>query len=355
MYTGKSYARKSISVDEQPEVSPALASTLPLSPDGMSNVATAPNNNHRSLEYRPTLSVVVPVYRSVETLPSIIAEIRDALASTWERTEILLVDDASGQETWQTILRLTQQHPAHIIAIRLAKNVGQHHAVLCGLRVARGEFVVTIDDDLQHPPAEIHKLWNYLTDYELDVVYAGYRRQHGFIRNLFGIPFLRWARWAYDVPVLFSSFRILRRSVVDHIATNESPHVLIDPMILAVTKHIADVPVNHRSRQVGSTSYSIRKLIKLALTVIACAPRRRCRLFATLLSIVGGAAFLASCWLTATTEGWTALCGFVFLIGSMFGLLGLATISYGTCQLRRNTTRQYEMAELVLPNRATLN
>ena len=131
---------------------------------------------------RPTVSVVVPVYRSEAILPELVQRIAQVLAGLTEDYELVLVNDCSPDGCWQIISRLQRQHP-WIFGINLMRNYGQHNALLCGIRAARYPVIVTLDDDLQTPPEEIPKLLSML-EQGYDVVYGTPKRQsHGFLRD----------------------------------------------------------------------------------------------------------------------------------------------------------------------------
>jgi undecaprenyl-phosphate 4-deoxy-4-formamido-L-arabinose transferase len=109
------------------------------------------------------LSVVVPVYRSAGTLDILAQRLTTVLDALGCEHEIILIDDGSPDDSWDVLQRLQQAHPSRIVAIRLMRNYGQHNALMCGFRHARGEFIVTMDDDLQNPPEEIPKLIDAMT------------------------------------------------------------------------------------------------------------------------------------------------------------------------------------------------
>ena len=105
----------------------------------------------------PALTVVIPVYRSAKILPDLLPRLLPALEQLADEHEVIFVDDHSPDESWEVIGRLAAEHPS-VRGIHLMRNFGQHNALLCGIREARHDLVVTMDDDLQHPPEEIHKL-----------------------------------------------------------------------------------------------------------------------------------------------------------------------------------------------------
>jgi glycosyltransferase involved in cell wall biosynthesis len=129
------------------------------------------------------LSVVIPVYNSAEILPELVDRLEAVLAAVAPSAEVILVNDGSADGSWGEVERLAAGHP-RVRGIDLMRNYGQHNALLCGIRLASGERIVTMDDDLQHPPEEIPKLLAALVP-GVDVVYGTpEREQHGVFRDL---------------------------------------------------------------------------------------------------------------------------------------------------------------------------
>ena len=210
------------------------------------------------------LSIVVPVYRSVETLPVLVARIHAALASM--NHEIVLVDDGSPAPTWEMIQNLSR-HDASVVGVRLGRNAGQHNALLAGLRAARHDVTVTIDDDLQNPPEEIPSLFAALVD-GVDVVYGSPQE----------VAQRRWRRgsstWmrtlmasslGVDNAARMSSFRLFRTHLRDGFDGDLGPGVSIDALLSWSTSRFASVDVQHSERAEGRSNYTFRKLLRFAL------------------------------------------------------------------------------------------
>ena len=216
----------------------------------------------------PSLSVVIPVYRSAAILPELLRRLEPVLAAVAPRFEILLVDDASPDESWSTIEKLAAQHRA-VRGLSLGRNYGQHAAVLAGVLEARGDVVVTLDDDLQHPPEEIPKLLAKLAE-GFDVVYDAPREeQHGFLRDVasrvtkLALQTAMGAGVARDV----SAFRAFRTRLREAFRDYRSPHVSIDVLLTWGTARFAAVPVRHDPRRAGTSSYTFGKLVSHALNM----------------------------------------------------------------------------------------
>lgn len=208
------------------------------------------------------LSVVVPVYRSAEILPELIAELEPVLRGLDQPFEVLLVNDGSPDDSDAVIARLAAEH-AWIRPLSMMRNYGQHNALLAGIRAAQGETIVTIDDDLQHPPSEIPTLLAKLAEGH-DVVYGMPAREpHGLWRGAasrlvkLGLKITLGAETARMV----SAFRAFRAELRDAFARYHSPYVSIDVLLTWGTTRFAGVRVRHDARRRGASGYTLRKLI----------------------------------------------------------------------------------------------
>jgi glycosyltransferase involved in cell wall biosynthesis len=180
----------------------------------------------------PSITAIVPVYRSAAILPELNRRLGDALAAITDRYEIILVEDAGGDDSWSVIERLAAADQ-RIRGIRMSRNYGQHNALLCGIRAARHEITVTLDDDLQNPPEEIAKLIASLGD-DIDVVYGTpEQEQHGFLRDQssritkLALQSAMSAETARNV----SAFRAFRTRIRDAFANYRGPYVSIDVLL----------------------------------------------------------------------------------------------------------------------------
>ena len=216
------------------------------------------------------LSIIVPVYNSehsLEPLTGRIAQVMPELAGN--DFELLLVNDGSRDKSWQVVQRLSQAYP-WVRGINLMRNYGQHNALLCGIRAARYDRVVTIDDDLQHPPEEIHKLLEEL-DKGYDVVYGTpLSKQHGLWRNLASY-ILRLAlqgTMGVENARKVSAFRAMRTQLRDAFASYQSPHVTLDALLTWGTTRFGAVPTRHDPRQVGKSTYTFGKLVLQGISMI---------------------------------------------------------------------------------------
>lgn len=213
-----------------------------------------------------SISVVVPVFNSQETLVRLVDELRSAL--TGRNFELILVNDGSQDGSWKVIKQLSSEH-RWIRGIDLMRNYGQHNAVLCGIRAAREEVIATIDDDLQNPPAEILKLLRKLEE-GADVVYGTPKRQtHGFLRDFASRVTKLTLQGAMGAETArkISAFRVFRTNLRDAFENYSSPFVSIDVLLTWSTQRFTSVTVENRPRTVGVSNYTIRKLLVHALNM----------------------------------------------------------------------------------------
>lgn len=213
----------------------------------------------------PDISIVIPVYNSEASLEELYSEICTHLSAISH--ELILVDDGSTDGSWAKIESLKEKYGDKILAIRLARNFGQHNAIVCGFTFAKGNAVLTMDDDLQHPPSEIPKLYEKLRSSDADVVYGIYEvKQHGAVRNAGGKIAEKSAKFWAGHDGQGSSFRLMKKTIADHIADHRNQaHVFIDEIIHWYTARFAFVEVAHRERRHGKSGYTMRKLITVYL------------------------------------------------------------------------------------------
>ena len=211
-------------------------------------------------------SIVVPVYNSEHTLPKLHDRVRRVFDETLGFAfELILVDDHSRDRSWQVMKQLHDEDP-RVKIIQLARNFGQPSATLCGFSYARGNYVITMDDDLQHQPEELPKMIRYLLEHDdTDVVLATYvGRKHGPVRRL-GTAVSRWAtsRMMGSPPDLdLTSFRLMRSFVKDAVLTERIYHPQIGNLILSVSDRVVNVPVQHAERDYGRSGYTFRRLAR---------------------------------------------------------------------------------------------
>lgn len=214
------------------------------------------------------ISVVVPVYRSAPTLRELVRRLTEVLDGIGEPYEVILVEDCSPDGSWSEIDSISRDAP-WVRGIRLSRNYGQHNALLCGIRTARFDRTVTLDDDLQNPPEEVPLLLERLGP-DLDVVYGTpIAEAHGLLRDMASRitkVALQEAMGA-EVARNVSTFRVFRTRLRDAFQSYRGPHVSIDVLLTWGTTRFAHVPVRHEPRRVGESGYTFRKLLNHALNM----------------------------------------------------------------------------------------
>ena len=302
------------------------------------------------------VSVVIPVYGSEATLQPLIERIFQTLTPVTSRFEVICVDDDSPDRVWGVLERLCSQYGDRLLAIRLMRNFGQHNATMCGLKVARGQVVVTMDDDLQHRPEDLPRLLQHLEDTGLDVAYGTYaRKAHSAYRNLGSWALNSVFRRLLGVPVGFSSFRAIRRQAVRPITSYDLNYTFIDGLLGWTTTRIGETEVSHEPRRTGRSGYGFAKLLVLALNLVtnfSLVPLQIASLVGMLAALAGLAsgAVIVVLYLLGGIEvpGFASTITAVFVLGGI-QLLALGTIGeyVGRLHLNFNRKPQFLVREAV--------
>ena len=217
------------------------------------------------------LSVVVPVYRSEQTLPQLVERLLAVLDRTGLGYEIVLVEDGSPDNSWKVLAELQARHADRLVAVQLMRNFGQHNALMCGFRRSRGDLVVTLDDDLQQPPSEIPALLEALTP-DVDLVYGvSIASQHRRGRRVTTALAKRALQHVFGVQraTVITSFRAFRSTLSDVALGSPGPLFSLDNMFAAATTRITAVDVRHDPRTSGSSQYTFPKLYAHAMNMVA--------------------------------------------------------------------------------------
>jgi undecaprenyl-phosphate 4-deoxy-4-formamido-L-arabinose transferase len=214
-------------------------------------------------------SIIVPVYNGAESVPALVERLRKVLPGVADKFEAILVNDGSRDQSWDRIVELSNQF-SWITGINLARNFGQHNALLCGIRQAQYEYIVTMDDDLQNPPEEIPGLLSKLAE-GYDVVYGTpEREQHGLWRDLASqiTKIALQGTMGVDTARKVSSFRAFNTHIRDAFANYHGYSVNIDVLLTWGTNSFTSIPVRHDPRRSGNSNYSFGKLIIHALNML---------------------------------------------------------------------------------------
>lgn len=272
-----------------------------------------------------SVSIVVPCYRSAGILPMLVTRLTKVMSAAVGQYELILVVDGSPDDTWQVAADLAEHHEA-VRAIQLARNYGQHNALVAGIRVARYDVVVTMDDDLQHPPEEIPTLLAALTD-DLDLVYATpIEEEHGALRSfasrvikagLSGPLGIRNAR----MVGAFRAFRTSLRAGFDRVS---GPYMSVDVALSWATTRVGSVPLRMDRRTVGRSGYTLTSLARHAGNMILGYSTTPLRLVTYLGCLVGtGGLMLLAYVLWRYAHGGTTVAGYT-TIASMIALFSSA-------------------------------
>jgi len=293
----------------------------------------------RDLPNQPELSIVVPVYRSAACLHPLVAAIAQAMEPTAKTYEVVLVNDASPDDSWQQIQDLCSAYPT-VVGVNLRKNFGQEAALLTGIEVARGKYIATMDDDLQHDPEDLPRLIKALEEADADVVYANFSSKHQALWKNLGSKFYDMvAQWVIAKPkgVYLSAYRVMRSDVAKMICTSEARRAALDGLLFQVTARIAQIPAEHHPRVAGGSTYTFAKSVKvwsdLAFS-FSTAPLRLLTVLGSIFAcsgvllalIVAGRRLLYPGGFTIYEAGWASLMVAALLIGGaelfFFGVLG---------------------------------
>lgn len=305
------------------------------------------------------ISFVIPCYRSQATLPSVIREIQETMEGLSQYTyEVVLVNDCSPDNTFDSIRELCRENK-NITGINLAKNFGQHSALMAGFHQVKGDIIVCLDDDGQTPADEVCKLLEGI-EKGADVVYAKYAHKHhsGF-RNWGSHVNELMTRVMLGKPkdLFVSSYFAARRFVVDEMIKYEYPYPYVIGLVLRTTKNIVNVEVNHRDRMEGTSGYTLGKLLGLwfnGFTAFSVKPLR-------IATVTGaGCAFLGFAYGIYTiikkifinppglVTGFSALMSvLVFMGGMLMLMLGLVGEYMGRMYISMNRSPQYVVREIV--------
>ena len=212
-------------------------------------------------------SLIVPVYNSASTLPKLLEACEHSLSV--DDTQIIFINDFSSDNSWEVLLQLKKQSQIDLILVSLTSNFGQHAALFCGLQYAEGEYIVTLDDDLQHHPREIEKLAEAIESENADLVYGIYaQKEHGALRNMGSVVFAAIVNKFASTPLQGSSFKLMRKSLVEKILHHPHYNFYLDEVIAWYSKKTSFTQVEHGKRLHGSSGYSPVSLIKMSIGIL---------------------------------------------------------------------------------------
>ncbi len=304
------------------------------------------------------VSFVIPCYKSALTIEGVIQEIKETMASFQEKYsyEVILVNDFPEDGTFDVIREITAENE-NIIGVNLAKNFGQHAALMAGFHYCSGDITVCLDDDGQTPANEVGKLLDKIEE-GYDVVYAKYEhKKHSAFRNFGSKVNEIMTRFMLGKPreLYVSSYFAARKFVVDEMLRYQNSYPYVIGLVLRTTKNVTNVVVNHREREIGTSGYTFGKLLGLWLngfTAFSIKPLRVATACGGFCAVVG---FLYGIYTIikklvnpAVPMGWSStMAALVFIGGMLMLMLGLIGEYLGRIYISLNNAPQYVVREVV--------
>ena len=304
------------------------------------------------------ISFVIPCYRSENTITTVVDEIKTTMLRRPDLTyEIILVNDYSPDAVWSVIQELCSTD-AHVVGVSLAKNFGQHCALMAGYHEALGDCIVSLDDDGQTPASEVFSLLDKLNE-GYDVVYATYPAQRESLWRRLGSDFAqKMTDYMLDIKEHYpkgSSFFAMKRFVRDEIIRYEHPYPYLAGLVYRTTRNIVMVPLEHRERQSGHSGYTLRSLFALwmnGFTAFSVKPLELGTLLGFLFAMLG---FLFALYTiirklvnSSIPAGWSSMISIILIIGGIIMiLLGLIGEYVGRIYICLNKSPQYVVRDVV--------
>lgn len=303
------------------------------------------------------LSFVIPCYGSETTIEIVVNEIRETLKQRPEYNyEIILVNDCSPDRVWPRIRALALAD-SHITGIDLAKNFGQHAALMAGYRHCTGDLIISLDDDGQTPACELFTLVDKMKE-GWDVVYASYaHKMHSGFRNFGTWMNERMTESLIGKPkgLRVTSYFIMRRFIADEILRYENAYPYIEGLIFRATRNIANVPVTHHERMVGESGYTFSKLLALwfnGFTAFSVKPLRIATFCGSACACIG---FLYGIYVvirklvdSSIEMGWSSIIASIFFLGGLILImLGMIGEYIGRIYISINNAPQYTIRQVV--------
>ena len=302
-------------------------------------------------------SVVIPCYKSSATIRKVVEETMEQFGKMNRGdVEFVLVDDCSPDDgaTVRELRSLVKDYP-NVRAVELAKNAGQHNASMAGLNYVRGDLIISMDDDGQTSPTQLPKLLEEM-DKGYDIVYGYYpKKQHSGFRNL-GSRFNQWTtRVLLDKPkdMNTSSFWVIRKFVRDYAIQYRSPYTRMSGVFLRVTHNVSCIPVEHYQRRLGSSGYTLKKLVRLWMNIFSfsIAPLRLAAVLGNVTAVAGFIGIILviirKLLYPSVSAGWPSiLVSILFFSGLVLMLMGLIGEYIGRIYLETIDTPQYVVRQI---------
>jgi len=298
------------------------------------------------------ITIVIPVYNSEGNLIELSDQIRHNLQNV--NFELILINDQSKDDSWNIIKQLTCKYK-NIIGLNLRKNSGQDNAIFAGINYAKGEYIVIMDDDLQHSPSDILKLYNEIRKGH-DVCYANFEKKRQLLwKNMGSWLNGKLAEVIIDKPVniYLSPFKIIKKEIIDEVKMTNYLYPYIDGIIFSITNNIVQIDAKHYSRFSGVSNYTLLESVKVFMklaTGFSVLPLRVASFIGAATAILGfvlGLYFTLSYFLDGTTpQGWTSIAVIVLFMGGVILMsLGMVGEYLGRIHLNINKRKSYSIKE----------
>ena len=303
------------------------------------------------------LSIVIPVYNSEKTIEEVVNEAEIAISkfnSKFE-LEIILINDYSKDNSLQVCKNICK-HKSFVKLISFSKNFGQHNALMAGIKMASGDYIISMDDDLQTPPNGMGKLIDELEKNNYDVVFAKYKTENKSIFRIFG-SFVNdlMANALVEKPksITINSYFIMKKYIADEIIKYSHAYPYIGGLIFRVTQNVGNVLIEHRERKIGKSNYNLKKLLQLwfnGFTSFSVKPLRISSIFGLFFSITGFIYLLIiiirKIINPGIPAGWTSIMAAIIFFGGIQLLsIGLLGEYIGRLFLSINKKPQYVIKE----------
>ena len=301
------------------------------------------------------LSIVVPVYNGAGSVGELVHALETLEIDGGH--EIVLVNDGSPDDSLAVCRRLVAEARVPITLVNLARNFGEHNAVMTGLRHTRGAYVITMDDDLQNPPSEVKRLLDYARASGQDVIYTKYAaKRHAYWRNLGS----RFANWVADVlmekpkGLYLSSFRCMSAFLVEQVTRYEGPFPYIDGLVMQATQAIGTLEVEHLPRASGRSNYTLKRLVRLWLNIFvnfSVMPLHLSTIAGfglSVLGLIGVISVVVEALFFEPPQGWASLMAATLLLsGVQLVILGILGEYMGRLFLTANRKPQTVVREVM--------
>lgn len=306
------------------------------------------------------ISFVIPCYRSEKSIEGVVAEIRSVISARPEvEWEVVMVSDHSPDNVYGVIEKMCKADPVHLRGLELARNFGQHAALMAGYSRVTGDYVLSLDDDGQAPVDAIYEVVDKLVGGGYDVVYGTYpEKKHNFFRNVASQINDLMTVWLLGKPASLkvTSFFVARRFVINEMLNYQGPYPYLYGLVFRITKNIGEVMVKHRARLDGGSGYTFRKLFGLwmnGFTAFSVKPLRLASYAGMLCAFLG---FVFGVWAVINKLvvhpdapiGYSSMMAALLFIGGMLMLiLGLIGEYIGRIYICINRSPQYVVGKEV--------